>query len=281
MTESLAASDWAASRGEKWRDHVAEFEAMLAPVDEPLIQALKLDTPCRIAEIGCGGGGTTLKLLRAAPDGSIVHGFDISPALVEFARQRKPAGTEALSFEVADMAITPPPAGPYQRLVSRFGIMFFENPQSSFTNLAAWLEPGGRFAFAVWGSLEENVWMTTVREAVAEVIQIPPADPQGPGPFRYANASDLLALLDRAGFGKSEVTNWTGELTYGGNLSPAEAAAFALDSLGNFAELLANAGHDARDRAHQSLTRGFAPFYKEGAVRMNACVHLVTGTRTR
>jgi trans-aconitate methyltransferase len=39
------------------------MEAMLTPVDEPLIRALNLDAPCRIADIGCGGG-TTLEILR-------------------------------------------------------------------------------------------------------------------------------------------------------------------------------------------------------------------------
>ena len=39
MTETPAASDWAAARGEKWRDQLAGMEAMLAPVDAPLATA--------------------------------------------------------------------------------------------------------------------------------------------------------------------------------------------------------------------------------------------------
>ena len=48
-----SASDWAAARGEKWRAQAAGMEAMLAPVDDPLIRALNLTTPCMIADIGC------------------------------------------------------------------------------------------------------------------------------------------------------------------------------------------------------------------------------------
>jgi trans-aconitate methyltransferase len=54
------------------------MEAMLTPVDEPLVRALNLDAPCRIADIGCGGGGMTLEILRRAPAGSVVHGYDLS-----------------------------------------------------------------------------------------------------------------------------------------------------------------------------------------------------------
>jgi hypothetical protein len=39
-----------------------------------------------MADIGDGGGGTTLETLRGPPAGSVVHGFDLSPVLIEFAR---------------------------------------------------------------------------------------------------------------------------------------------------------------------------------------------------
>jgi len=63
MNECSAAADWSAARGEKWRAQSGGMEAMLAPVDEPLIRALNLDAPYRIADIGCGGG-TTLEILQ-------------------------------------------------------------------------------------------------------------------------------------------------------------------------------------------------------------------------
>jgi SAM-dependent methyltransferase len=82
------------------------MEAMLAPVDEPLIRALNLDAPCRIADIGCGGGGTALEILRRAPAGSAVHGFDLSPALVELARSRKRSGAGPYRYAEADTLLT-------------------------------------------------------------------------------------------------------------------------------------------------------------------------------
>ena len=45
MNENPAANNWIAARGEKWRAQLAGMEAMLAPVDEPLIHALNLDAP--------------------------------------------------------------------------------------------------------------------------------------------------------------------------------------------------------------------------------------------
>jgi SAM-dependent methyltransferase len=61
---------------------------------------------------------------------------------------------------------------PYDQLVSRFGIMFFDDPLAAFANLTRWLAPGGRFAFTVWCHPAENPWMTSVRQ-VAEIIDLP------------------------------------------------------------------------------------------------------------
>jgi len=279
MNENPAASDWALTRGEKWRAQLAGMEAMLTPVNEPLLLALHLDAPCRIADIGCGGGGTTVELLRRAPAGSIAHGFDISPALIEVARARNQSDARSIAFEIADMATAIAPQGPYDRLASRFGIMFFDDPTAAFANLFRWLAPGGRFAFAAWGPLPENPWMTTVREVVAKIIDLPPPEPEAPGPFRYAEAEKLLALLDRAGFDKLEVAGWRGALAIGGGLPAGEAASFALASFSSFGELLAEAGDPSFNDAHRSLTASLSGHQQEGEVRLESSVHIFTGAR--
>ena len=279
MNEHTAASDWTAARGEKWRAQLAGMEAMLTPVDEPLIRALNLDAPCRIADIGCGGGGTTLEILRRAPAGSVVHGFDLSPALIELARSCKRSDERAIGFEIADMATATAPEKPYDRLVSRFGTMFFDDPLAAFANLVRWLAPGGRFAFAVWGRPAENPWMTSVRQVVAEIIPLPTLDPEAPGPFRYAEADKLLILLDRAGYGQLDVGDWRGVLPIGGGLPAAEAANFALASFSSFGELLAEAGNEVLNAARKSLTARLSRHQRDGAVWMDAYVHIFTGAR--
>jgi trans-aconitate methyltransferase len=102
----------------------------------------------RIADIGCGGGATTLEVLRRAPTGSVVHGFDLSPASIELARSRKRSDERAIAFEIANMVAAVAPETPYDRLGSRFAIMFFDDPVAAFANLVGWFAHGGRFASA-------------------------------------------------------------------------------------------------------------------------------------
>jgi len=270
-------ADWAAARSDKWRRHLDGLEAMLAPLDEPLIDALALTAPVRIADVGCGGGATTLEVWRRAPSGSVAHGFDLSPALVEAARRRHGAHRPSVGFEIADMGTAAPPAMPYDRLVSRFGVMFFNDPPAAFANLRRWVVAGGRFAFAVWGPVADNPWITATRSAVAEAIDLPPIEPLAPGPFRYGEVAPLVSLLDQAGFFDVTVTDWRQTLPIGDRLRAPDAARFALASFSAFAELLANAGGDASARAHDALTAQFTPHEHEGAVMMPARVHIVTG----
>ena len=175
------------------------------------------------------------------------------------------------------MATAPAPQQRYDRIASRFGIMFFDDPAAAFANMVRWLAPGGRFAFAVWGRPADNPWMSCVRNVTAEHLDLPPLDQQAPGPFRYGDAGTLLALLEAAGFCDVAVRDWRGLLPIGGKLSAPEAASFALAAFVTFGELLAAAGNATFDDAHRVLTARFAEHEKDGAVRMDACVHIITG----
>lgn len=275
--QGLPASEWAAARGKKWRDQLPYMEAMLSAVDAPLIGALQLDGPLRIADIGCGGGGTTLKIFREAPAGTSVHGYDISPDLVDLARTRAEPDS-GVSFEVTDIGTAPAPAAPYDRLVSRFGIMFFEDPEKAFSNLASWLVPGGRFAFAVWAPAADNPWMASFRDVAVQVIEVPSPDPDAPGPFRYGGSEKLRALLERAGFGDLEIRDWQGMLPLGGGLSAPEAVDFAFRAF-SVGDLLAEAGEPASGQVRRLLEEHYAKHVRDGAVYMDARVHIVTGIR--
>ena len=246
----------------------------MSVVDSPIVSAAALKGPARIADLGCGGGGTTRALASHAPTGSVVHGYDISPALVEAARARSNA---SLTFTELDVATAPPPGEPYDRLVSRFGTMFYPDPPAAFANLRRWLVPGGRFVFAVWGPPKDNPWMLTVRDVIAAHAHVPDADPTGPGPFRYADAKTLLALLAGARFESLEVEDWRSTVPIGGGLSAADAASFAISA---FSIGEAVVGDEVYRVTHLDLTDRFSEHEVDGVVRLGARIHLVTGTRS-
>lgn len=272
-THSPSSKTWAEARGANWRDQLDPMEAMLAPVDTPLIAALNLSGRLRIAEIGSGGGATTRAIAAVAPPGGTIEGFDISPELIEAAKAR--VGSVA-RFTLADAANFQP-AERFDRLASRFGVMFFEAPEHAFANLFRWLRPGGTLAFAVWGPGKDVAFMASVRDVVAAVIDLPQADPNAPGPCRYGDPSGLLALLETAGFRDCAAQTWRGDLQVGGGMTADAAAEFLLAS-SSAAAPLADAGAREQARARDRLAAVCAANLRDGTVWMPARVEIITAT---
>lgn len=275
MSEVPTSSDWANERGKKWVENMAATEAMLVPIDEPLIAAVQLTDALRVAEIGCGGGRTTHALAQHLPAGGEVHGIDISADVVAAANAAK--SLPNVCFHCLDAGRDALPAANYDRLCSRFGVMFFEEPESAFAHLANSLSDDGRFAFAVWGPLADNPWMTSLRDAMAGELELPRPEPDAPGPFRYADADGFAKLLSDCGFADISVRPWHGELPIGGSVDAECAADFALSafSIGEMA-----AGDEALlGRVHNALRKLFRLHERNGSVHMLGAVNIFTGGR--
>ncbi|MEO0550433.1 MAG: class I SAM-dependent methyltransferase [Pseudomonadota bacterium] len=278
MVANVSASDWSGERGEAWRDSMTALEAMLAPINMPLIEALELNAPYRIADIGCGGGETSVDISRNAYLGSVVEGFDISPALIQAAKDKSVCGDVPIHFHIADAQEPPKAVAAFDRLTSRFGIMFFSDPEIAFSNLLNWLKPGGQFAFAVWGPPTGNPWMSGIRQVLGEHVVLPSPDPNAPGPFRYQDAEAFVALLIRSGFRDVQSSSWKEKLFVGGGLDANAATDFALSAFSIGQQLKSN-DQTTIEAARADLMSFFSKHMADGLVCMDAHVHLVTGKR--
>lgn len=277
MVANVSASDWSADRGVAWQESMGPLEAMLAPVNVPLLNALNLDAPYQIADIGCGGGETSLAIAANAQPGSSVTGFDISPALVEAAQAKQTQGRVPVNFQVQDAGQPLSNATQFDRLTSRFGIMFFPNADQAFANIAQWLKPRGRFAFAVWGPPAENPWMSGIRSVLSNHIDLPTPEPHAPGPFRYQNTPAFVKLLEQSGFSDVKSVSWRDQLAIGGGLDAEAAAEFALTAF-SVGQLLKQNDQNTVQAAQADLAELFSKHVVDEHVWMDAHVHIVTGT---
>lgn len=277
-TQNPSAEDWAGARGDKWHAALDLLEATLAPVDQPLIDALSLAAGMRVADIGCGGGATTIAIAGAAPEASRVTGFDISATLINAARSKTPGQPSAIDFIHGDATKAPLPDRLFDRLTSRFGVMFFNDPDAAFGRLRQWLAPTGRFAFAVWGPPSENPWMMAIREAADGVVDLPTPDPDAPGPYRYAEIDGFYTLLRAAGFRNVDAAAWRGFLPVAGGVPANDAADFALSSFGP-GEFVKEAGDEAFAAVHARLAEIYRAHEGDSGVHMPAFAWIVTGDR--
>jgi SAM-dependent methyltransferase len=145
---ALKGEDWAGEMGVKWLTHIDRFEGMIAPIGDALLARAGIAPGERVIDLGCGGGLTSLAAARVTGPQGAVLGLDISPDLIDEARRRA-ADHPNVTFICADAA-TVALDTPYDRLISRFGSMFFADPYAAFTNLHGLIRPGGRIDLAIW-----------------------------------------------------------------------------------------------------------------------------------
>ena len=153
-------------------------------------------------DVGSGGGKATIAAAQAvAPTGAAI-GADISAQLTELAiRRATEAGVDNVSFRVADMQVDDIGAGPYDAVMSQFGVMFFDEPLVAFANIHAHLAPQGRIAFACWQTFDRNPWF--IGTALAGIVPPPPPPEPGKsptGPFALGDHERTQHILESAGF---------------------------------------------------------------------------------
>jgi len=268
-----ASADWQGDQGDRWLHHIDRFEGMIGQIGLDLVAAARFLSGESVADIGCGGGPTTLEIARAVgPTGSAL-GVDVAPQLVALATQRATnLGIGNASFVTADAQRAQPGGAPFDRLFSRFGVMFFDDSDAAFRNMRTWLKPGGQINFACWATPEMNPWMGKAMAIIGQYVDLPPRDPAGPGPFRFADADSTKAMLERTGFsGVTYDLRKADQPFAGADATPAEAAEFILSSM-DMAGAVAEAGEAAARDVRAKLADMFASYMRDGSIMMpGAC----------
>lgn len=150
--ENPQSEDWAGEMGLKWLANLSLFEEMIAPIGNALLARADYQPGETVIDLGCGGGGTTIAIAKQVADAGRVMGIDISPDLIAAAQERDgESGYSNVGFTCSDASIVELSDAPYDRLFSRFGSMFFDEPQIAFSHLHGLLKKGGRIDLAVWG----------------------------------------------------------------------------------------------------------------------------------
>src|SRR5262245_18186906 len=192
---------WSGTGGEHWVAEQARYDRMVTGFGDRVVEVLSPRAGERVLDVGCGNGALSLAIgPLVAPEGSVL-GLDISgPMLAVAGRRARAAGQENVGFERGDAQVHDLPDGGFDAVVSRFGVMFFDDPQAAFANLARALRPGGRIVIACWQELMANSWlMVPVAAALTQVPMPDLGELAGPGPFSLAKPDDVRSVLDGAG----------------------------------------------------------------------------------
>ena len=264
------ASEWASGNtGDRWLEHIDRFEGMLTEIGDAAIAHAGFGPGERVVDVGCGCGPTTLAIAGKV---SQVTGVDIAPKLIARATERAAqVGIGNADFQVMDAQTGRPVGAPFDRLFSRFGVMFFGSTAAAFRNMRSWLKPGGRLDIAVWAGPERNPWFGAVGGVMAAHFDMPAPEPDAPSPFRLGDPAATSAMLSAAGFKDVRVTDHAADQPFGGpGATPDDAIDFCLKALDMQGQL------DKADAATQAavlseLRAVFETHQTAGGIMMPGC----------
>jgi SAM-dependent methyltransferase len=268
---------WNELGGPTWAELSPLMDRQIEGVGRRAIEALAPRPGERLLDVGCGCGQTTLALAARVAPGGAVEGLDISRPMLEVARRRAADEGEAkVRFREADAQTAAFEPAAFDGVYSRFGVMFFADPKAAFRNLLGALKPGGRLAFVCWRAAAENPWMTAPMAAAAAQLPPgpPPADPDAPGPFAFADAQRVRDILGSAGFADIDVAP-VDALIGGNSLPDALTVALRVGPLG--ARLRENP--ELRPKVADAVRAVLAPNLRDGEVWMPGAVWIVTARR--
>ena len=267
---------WNSKVGDTWARMQARLDRAFTPVTAALLSVAAPQPGEDVLDVGCGTGETTLALAGAVGEDGAATGVDISDALLARARERADELLCDADFLNADAATFDAEPG-FDLIISRFGVMFFDDPVAAFANLHRLAAPGGRLVFACWQPPAENLWATLPMQALAALLpEQPAADPHAPGPFAFADPARVEAILAAAGWQDIAFDDLPFEMVVGEGEDPiASAVQFNL-RIGPAARLVRDAGPEAEAAAPAVLAAALAPYRIDDGVALPGAVWLVS-----
>ncbi|ARN83443.1 hypothetical protein DSM21852_41170 [Methylocystis bryophila] len=197
---------WNGEGGRAWVEGRALLDRMYQPVLDSILAACPPTVGDRLLDVGCGAGAVTIAYARHLDSGPACVGIDLSSRMIEAARARCEREKANASFIQGDAQVYPFEEASFDLLVSRFGVMFFDDPVRAFANLRSAAKPNAKACFAVWRGPADNAFMREAELAAAPFLPEAPApNPNAPGRFALSKRERIEAVLSGSGWGRIEI----------------------------------------------------------------------------
>ena len=266
--------EWNEATGNRWLQRHEAIDKQIAPFGHRAMERLAVKSGEHALDIGCGCGETTIDLARRVEPAGMAMGVDISGILIRAARKSaRQSNVLNVQFEEADAQAYSFRAASFDIVFSRFGVMFFDDPDAAFRNIYSALRADGRLAFVCWPAPDENLFVTIPMSAAARYITLPtPSDPDAPGPFAFADPHRVRGILSRSKFRRIEIDRIEEKVA---GLAIEQTTELLLH-LGPLGDLWTNLDEQIRLAIRADIRSALVQFESSGRVLLDASAWSVT-----
>ena len=261
---------WNGPAGRAWVQTQDLLDRIMKPIGDSLIEALAPAPECRLLDVGCGTGSTTVAAARKLGMKDSCVGIDISEPMLAAARKRAEDEGATIKFLCANAETYPFESQQFDAIISRFGVMFFANPVQAFSNLRKAARNQAELRLIVWRSAEDNPFMTEAERAAAPILSLQVRKANAPGQFAFGNARNVDRILQQSGWKDTEIL----PLDIACSLPESELDRY-LTHLGPVGTALQSEDQQTRDRVLQAVRPAFARYIHGNEVQFNAACWMV------
>jgi len=236
---------------------------------EVVVDAAGTSPGDRVLDVACGTGVLARAAAeRVGADGAVT-GLDANEEMLAVARRK----SARIEWKHGRAESLPFPDASFDRVVSQFGFMFFDDRSAALREMMRVLRPGGRLALAVCDALDHSPGYAVLAELLHRLFGHPVADAFR-APFVLGDARELLALCSAAGIDNAAVARIDGTVRFSSIVSLVSTEKACVWTLGG---LLDDAQFERLVEAAEESLRPFAA--PDGTVAFVMPALIVTAVR--
>ncbi|OJH42013.1 class I SAM-dependent methyltransferase [Cystobacter ferrugineus] len=262
---------WNGLAGRAWVEAQELLDQMFKPLEDLLVEAVSAGSGRQVLDVGCGTGSTTLAIARQLGAEGRCIGIDISDPMITSARARAERESTPASFIRANAQNHAFEPASFDMIISRFGVMFFDDFVRAFANLKRAAKDDAELRFIAWRSPAENPFMTTAERAAAPLLpNVPARRPDAPGQFAFADQRRVHRILEESGWAEIDIRPIDIACTL-----PEKELVRYLTRLGPLGLVLQEADDQTRTQVIETVRAAFEPYVHGAEVRFTAACWMV------
>ena len=269
---------WNKGIGQKWVKEDNSLNERFAILTKEFFSRANINKNEKVLDIGCGGGITSFEASKLVGKDGYVLGADISEILLDLAKKNY-SNIENLEFKYCDVQNYKFKKNIFSKVISRFGVMFFENPIVAFKNIYNSIQDGGSLHFVCWTNVLENEFFTAATNIIIKHLNKEfPQVTRAPGPFAFSEKKYVKQILNASGFKNIKVDKiYTSISTYDDSKKDGEL----LFNIGLAGRLLAeeNLSEEELSKIKNKIIEMAQKRQIDGKINYKACLNFVSATK--
>jgi SAM-dependent methyltransferase len=263
---------WNGVAGRGWVEAQELLDQLFKPFEDLLVEAVSARSVSRVLDVGCGTGSTTLAVARRLGAKGCCIGIDISDPMTAAARARAEREGTPASFIRANAQTHAFEPASFDMIISRFGVMFFDDSVRAFANLRRAARDDAGLRFITWRSAAENPFMTTAERAAAPLLpNLPARRPDAPGQFAFAEQRRVHGILEESGWAGIDIRPIDVACTL-----PEQELVGNVCRLGPLGRILHEVDDRTRNQVLAAVRAAFDPYVHDAEVRFTAACWMVS-----